>query len=477
MKIISLSLFFAGITLFSCSNEDTKDLSTDLKKIELNKNEILSIAYDDAKELTDNEIFNMVSSFANIDNNGISRSICTSFEITKRTYINKEGEFPNKEIASRSIRTEKEITSEICEIEFQNDTVKGLAVVATNAQLPSIIAFIPHKSEDSMMECTGAKELLHAAKSSYLYKAIKTKELIDSLRQPTLEKISKNLNMPISEISYEKIEDNIVVTDAASSRATAIQGAPDGIEVLPSSIKPFIKTNWGQEDPYNGFFYNENKMDWIRTNNNGQMWGAVPVGCVNVALTQIMGYTHLKKNPPVSFTIPGSNTIYTPNFIAITNKPTINELTGSNYLNLQYLMLNFYDMNKTTSKKDWDGAVIESCVSEENMINTMNRFFNYNPKATFNGDQVWASLRNNNPILMLSTNHAFIISGLLITEKSRQTRQLVKTNDVYWHANLGWGDENTGYYQLDENANTFFEAGGIKEWCYKMDCIKNIRAK
>jgi hypothetical protein len=54
---------------------------------------------------------------------------------------------------------------------------------------------------------------------------------------------------------------------------------------------------------------------------------------------------------------------------------------------------------------------------------------------------------------------------------------MVKTNDLYWHANLGWADKNTGYYQLDGNARTFFEAGGVKEWCYKMDCIKNIRAK
>ena len=44
-----------------------------------------------------------------------------------------------------------------------------------------------------------------------------------------------------------------------------------------------------------------------------------------------------------------------------------------------------------------DGAVLESGVSEENMLNTMNKFFKYNPKAPFDGDQVWASLRNNNP--------------------------------------------------------------------------------
>lgn len=45
MKIIPLSLFFAGITLFSCSNESTNNLSTNSQKVKLNKNEVLSIAY------------------------------------------------------------------------------------------------------------------------------------------------------------------------------------------------------------------------------------------------------------------------------------------------------------------------------------------------------------------------------------------------------------------------------------------------
>ena len=59
------------------------------------------------------------------------------------------------------------------------------------------------------MQLSGANELLYAAKASYLYKAIKTKELVDSLKQPTLEKISKKLNIPINEINYQKIQDNI----------------------------------------------------------------------------------------------------------------------------------------------------------------------------------------------------------------------------------------------------------------------------
>lgn len=114
----------------------------------------------------------------------------------------------------------------------------------------------------------------------------------------------------------------------------------------------------------------------------------VPVGCVNVALAQIMGYTHQKYTPPLTFTLPNSSMTYMPNFIKMTQKPSINDLKGQPVQQVQYLMLNFYNMNKTTSKKDWDGAVVESGVSEEDMLNTMNRFFKYNPKAKFDGDQV-----------------------------------------------------------------------------------------
>ena len=106
MKIIPLSLFFAGITLFSCSNESTNNLSTNSQKVKLNKNEVLSIAYDDAKELTDKDIFNMVSSFANMNNNGVSRSTSASFKITKRTYINnkKEGQLTKKKKKEKGLQ-------------------------------------------------------------------------------------------------------------------------------------------------------------------------------------------------------------------------------------------------------------------------------------------------------------------------------------------------------------------------------------
>ena len=60
----------------------------------------------------------------------------------------------------------------------------------------------------------------------------------------------------------------------------------------------------------------------------------------------------------------------------------------------------------------------------------MNKYFNYKPKASFNGDLAWAALRAGRLIMMLTSDHAFIISGMLITEKSIVTRQLVKNTGM-----------------------------------------------
>lgn len=289
VNYLSQSLVLLGITFFSCTNDNSIDQSNQTM-IKLSKNEVLSIAYDDAPELSDNDIFNIVNSFISTEDNGVTKSTATSFNITKKNFINKEGEFENEKSATKAVKTDEDITAAICEVEFQHGSETGLALVAADAKLPSVIALIPNKGSDFVMEKSGANKLLHASKASYLYKAIKTKELVDSLRQPTLDKISKELRIPVNEISYEKIENNILLTDGIpTTKSTAIQGAPAGVQKDPSSIDPIVKTNWGQGDPYNGQFSIAGKVDRVYNEYGTVVTGPVPVGCVNVAIAQIMG--------------------------------------------------------------------------------------------------------------------------------------------------------------------------------------------
>lgn len=466
--------------LHSCSNDISEDI-TSQKKIKLTQNEVLSISYDEAKDLEDKTLFNMVSSFAELQGGNATRSNAASFKIVKESFINKEGEFKEQEQATRAISND-DITSKICEIEFSNGSSIGRAVVSANANFPGIIAFIPQCSSENMLTQTGASELLHASKASYLYNTIKMKELVDSLRLPTLEKVSKELKLSLDEISYEAIKDNIVITDAKpTTRATAVQIGDIEMQIQETSIyPPLVKTNWGQNGPYNGYFSYGNFFDWVRTENGGKNYTAVPAGCVNIAIAQMMTYTHLRRIPSISFSNPDGHGVFYPHWDLMAKTPQFYDPGASDTgrSDAMALILELYRQNHTTSKKDvLDGAVIASEVTEENMLKTMSKYFNYKPKASFNGDMAWAALRAKRLIMMLTSDHAFIISGMLITEKSIATRQLVKSNDVYWHANLGWADECTGYYQLDSNANTYFDAKGVQQWCYKMDYLNNISVR
>lgn len=254
--------------LNSCSNDITEDVISQ-KKIKLNQNEVLSISYDETKDLDDKTLFNMISSFSELQGGNVTRSNAASFKIVKESFINKEGEFKEQEQATRAISND-DITSKICEIEFSNGSSIGRAVVSANASFPSIIAFMPQCSSEKMLEQTGASELLHASKASYLYNTIKMKELVDSLRLPTLERISKELALPINEISYDKIKDYITVTDVESTtRATnTVQIGDIKMQILKNkSIFPLVETNWGQEYPYNGWFSNivwDDLQDWVK---------------------------------------------------------------------------------------------------------------------------------------------------------------------------------------------------------------------
>ena len=474
-------------TIHSCTNDISEDFISQ-KKIKLTQDEVFSISYEETKDLEEKTLFDMVNAFANLQNGTTTRSNATSFKIVKESFINKEGEFKEQEQATRAINND-DITSKICEIEFSNGSSTGRAIVSANANFPSIIAFIPQCSSEKIMEQTGASELLHASKASYLYNTIKMKESVDSLRLPTLKKISKELEVPINEISYEKVKDNIVITDIEPVTRTTntVQIGDIKMQILRNkSIFPLVKTNWGQGAPYNGWFASadvKNIQDWVRTEDGNKNFSSVPAGCVNIAMAQMMTDTHLYRIPQISFPFPKpkysiwQSGTFTPNWSLMTQTPKLDDRGAGGLIDAQYLITDLYVENKTTSKKDWDGAVISSEVSEENMLKTMSKYFYYQQKNAFNADMAWAALRDSHLVLMLTSDHAFIISGILVTEKEIATRQLVKTNDVYWHANLGWADECTGYYKLDNDAHAYFDANGVQEWDYKMDYLNNIYAK
>lgn len=471
-------LFFIIVTvtmMYACSKNGENDESPG-QKIELTSDELTSLVFASPKELDEKDVLFLVESFSNasVDDNITTRSISGSFQINKKTYINKEGEHNELEITTRSGESQ-ELTAPIYEVGFRTTQGNGMAVVSGDARLPSVIAYIPKIGDEITMEQSGAADLLRASKASYLYNLIKAKELADSLKPQTFQKISKGLNIPECEISYEKVENQIVVCDKVGTKTTAIQTQPPGVTKKPNTIEPMVKTNWGQDDPFNMWFFVDNLQDWVRVvAPNGsvtQEFKNLPVGCVNVAQGQMMTYTK-----PMFINVT-DGAVGVPDWAGMEKYPTLKDAPDYLGVHVGNLLKYLYKLNNTTSDKDWDGAVIGSSVKETDMLRTMSMFFNYDAKKKFDGDDAYLALRNKRLVLMLSNDHVFIISGVLITTLKPQTRILVQTNDVYWHANFGWSNECTGYYQLNKQAQVFFEAGSVNQWDYQMDFLNNIRNK
>lgn len=477
MKKIITFLLIACAVMVSCTKSgEEAQTQIDPNKVQLTPDEVTSLSFYNDQELSDAEVIWLVAEFNNAQNKGRkTRSETSDYKINRKTYINPEGEFSQKAVATRAGNGSDELTSPIVEVQFHNNNEKGLAFVSADARKPGIIAFIPKMGSEYTMKQSGAEELLKISKASYLYELTKVKEIADANRETMLAKINSKLGIPMQEINYDKVKDKIELVDPVT-RATPVQRLPPGVNYDPDlTIDPKIKVNWGQEEPFNSMFYTKgDKLYGLVRKASGDGYGYFPVGCVNVAIGQILTFTKPLMSIPM-----GNISGYVNWEPMISNPTTSNPIhQGGAFNDLAYLLLYLYTINDTdSSATDWQGYHYVSNVSEENMIKTMNRYFRFDPKRIFLNDPAWKALRDNRVILGLTSDHAFIIDGLLVANTVTQTRQLVKEHDTYWHANFGWSDEYTGFYKVESDAHTHFEAGGQDFWETTLEYMNNIRGK
>ncbi|MBV4355369.1 C10 family peptidase, partial [Bacteroides uniformis] len=52
-------------------------------------------------------------------------------------------------------------------------------------------------------------------------------------------------------------------------------------------------------------------------------------------------------------------------------------------------------------------------------------------------------------------SHAWVIDGYLICVKT--SKEILKKNDLYFHANMGWGGPDNGFYKVNADTSTDFE--------------------
>ena len=297
--------------------------------------------------------------------------------------------------------------------------------------------------------------------------------------------------------SLENLHDNakywLEVYDSAILEAIK-QGAPQSEKIanewllarnpkkrtylLDEVVPPLIKTNWGQEAPYNNLCpYDENEKKRTLT------------GCVATTVAQIMKYW----NFPVS---------------GIRKKTYTHHKYGTLYADLENTtydwenMANEYNQNSTEEQKravailmyhcgvalEMNYGVKISSAYEKNIVNSLTSYFMYDANARMISrsdydDSTWTdmlkkNLDNNQPIAysgsscsICAAGHSFVCDGY--------------DTDGRFHFNLGWEGIENGYYSIDAltnlnlnfRQNAIIDIKPIKELNSQVSLLKPLELK
>ncbi len=241
--------------------------------------------------------------------------------------------------------------------------------------------------------------------------------------------------------SYEQQTEQIRLGKAQQHRAPVIHEA----------IEPLVKTQWNQEEPYNGMLP-INPMDSTRYKHTG---------CVATAMAQILKYWSSDK--PVS-AIPGySYTVeYKDNSGQIQSAQVLVGALNDTIFNYS-IMQDTYTVGDTTTQSGQEVAMLmRYCGQAAHMVYYSDQasavtsgkffadYFGFNPyyrevnRADFTStawdELIYSELVAKRPVIysgskVTNSGHAFICDGY---------------KDGLYHINWGWGGHYNGYFKLSE---------------------------
>lgn len=167
-------------------------------------------------------------------------------------------------------------------VHFSNN--KGYALVSGDKRVPGVMAYCPYGRLDSITN-PGQAVMLSAIEDYVENQKAIYESKKDSLRKIALDHLLKKL-------SWEKKEQFLGNTNFVASTSKMMSGRGNCVLIedeprysdssgwtVSDKILPLIKTLWSQEGMYND-------LVWKQCDNNEQ----APVGCVAIAVGQIMAY-------------------------------------------------------------------------------------------------------------------------------------------------------------------------------------------
>lgn len=448
-------LLLSLIILYSCSNS-TDTLTTDdsSEKVTLTAQELLSIAYDNPKELSESEAIDLITQFDSQEKlkiNSLRSSKPISLKKTNQYYLKDN-------LKLRSSSNNEHSAIPIYEFEMNDGENLGCAIVCADERYPEVLAFVPKGTIRDTVFNKGFAEMVSNCKEVAKNNVAYIDHLKDSLRDLTINKISKKLNIKKEDVKYDQVIHHIDVIGESQLETRADK-------ITEKYIGPLTKTAWNQNAPYNN--------DCPTGCASGHMYA----GCVAIALAQTIAYyeTQDSDNPSYFYDYPSmKNYSYVLDY-------------GNSAVQVAKLVKRIGDIchmqygcgGSTSSLENYGNKTLDIF----NLNAGWKRIAGSRTEASDLDfiERMQLSLNRGRLILMRGANedsegHAWIIDGMKIVTKIPVRG--AKEVHYYVTCNLGWGTPSSlsGYYAYGStryNPEALFVEGFLRD----QFLLINIRVK
>lgn len=468
-------ILIAPYLLLSCTDADI-DSGINNKRIEDNKivltpEEFVSIAYDNPKELTEEEIGNVVADFQNTINVGkefVTRnSEVSKISIKKKFYITENDNIIENVTKTRST-TSNELTVPIFEVElFSHNGGKSLAVVCGDERMPEVLFYSENYCPDSEID-NGTRYLLELSKKNILSDIRQIEHIKSTKKDSTLHKIARQWNVPKEEVSYATIKDLIVTTDEISTRNDNPGNPIGGVDrpdlYVVGYVNPMSKVVWSQSTPYKSAMP---KM-MIFDGNASEFEGNIPVGCANLAIGIVFSIIKpsmsLDNNKRVDW-----DYVTSVDYISNSSPQDLIEMISNLLAQIARGTLSSpYREEKELIDIDTESkynkfVITQTTTTTVDAVNYLRTMANFSgdEKYKFNGNQAKQSLFERKPVLLFgqgyevdkngdiikkAAGHAWLIDGVVITRHPRRAGYY-----HYWSVNIGWGRGSKAYFRTSND--------------------------
>ena len=406
----------------------------------------------------------------------------TSFSINSKYYLSRDNIKKNHS-STRSVLGDG-MQIPIYEIKIKSGENNGIAIVSGDRRAPHILAYIDKIKDNDTI--SAAPNTLLQWGEMYIRNEVKAfDEIKDSLYASATSKISKELMIPVSDIKFNDIKDQLTIQIPAT-RSKVVEEVPSNLKII-TAVLPMCPVTWGQWEPYNCMLPEGNCEKffpgYIEKSN-------YPAGSGVVAIAHLMAYLepHLKRSrrnsggsvttdrrsygstrrteasnrsssrpsSSISWTYLTENKeIKAPDYFNAGDPVEKRQMVGNIFDEIYY---ETYSHTVTNSK----GVITGSTCTVSEIESYINYIFDCSSKKKWDINVIKNSLKALEPILVYGKPdnkpsdgvYPFIIDGLKEC-RGRIDNVPYDVNVNYIHANFGFGSGyQDGYYLMDIEKTT-----------------------